>query len=514
MKKSARINPYLLVIAGIFLITCMGCSEDFFDRKAGDRISPDKHYKTSIDAEISAAGAIITLQEAMPKLVVLNGLRSDLMDVTANASADLREINRQMISTGNPYTDPDDLYKVIININEVLANIDRVAENDREFDEYILYYTRGALISMRAWSYLTLVRMYNQAAYIEDNLTSLPEDMQQTILTKEVMIDTLINQLIPYVFDASVGTERQELKMPLYVNTKALLGELYLEKNDYANAATYLKLACESYLNQTSLLKVDNTFSDEAWSTIFLNAETAEVENLSVIPFSSTEKQYNPLAGWFGYDYQYLVKPSSVLVDAYMTQETSSGGEGDEYRGLGITFAVDSAAIPSGDYTFFTKYEIDQSDPFSSDIVISRAGDIHLLLAEALNRMGDEESQEFATILMNRGFNNENPKPAPFARWARNQGIRGRVSLSEREVPEELTGMDRTLYVENLILEERALELAAEGKRWFDLIRVAERRNDPAYLADKVAAKFEGTSMYNEVHGRLMDPANWYLPFE
>jgi hypothetical protein len=71
-----------------------------------------------------------------------------------------------------------------------------------------------------------------------------------------------------------------------------------------------------------------------------------------------------------------------------------------------------------------------------------------------------------------------------------------------------------TTLIENFIIDERALELAFEGKRWTDLVRIAERRNDPAYLADRVAAKFAGTSYYDEVHNKLMNPANWYLPFE
>lgn len=514
MRKRSRFNPYLLVIPGLMLVISLGCSEDFFNKTAGDRITPDLHYKNSTDADISARGAISFLQEAMPRLVVLDGLRSDIMDVTANADAYLTEINRQVFSTGNPYTDPADFYKVIINLNEVLANIDRVAESDREFDEYILYYFRGGLITMRAWTYLTLVRLYDQAAYVDDNLTSLPESLEQNILTRDVMIDTLINQITPYVFDASVGTEREELKMPFYVNTKALLGELYLEKNDYANAVTYLKLACESYLNTSSMLKVDNTYKDDAWATIFLNAETAEVENIAVVPFSSVEDQYNPLANLFGYSLQYKIKPSDVLVESFMSQVPAAGPEGDPYRGLGVTFGVDSAAMGSGDYTYFTKYEIDKSDPFSSDIIISRAADIHLMLAEAYNRMGDEELQEFALMLLNQGVNKVNPKPAPFARWNRNIGIRGRVYLTSNEVPESLTGTERIRYIEDLIIQERALELACEGKRWFDLVRIAERRNEPEYLADRVAAKFEGTPMYNEVRARLMDPANWYLPFE
>jgi hypothetical protein len=61
-------------------------------------------------------------------------------------------------------------------------------------------------------------------------------------------------------------------------------------------------------------------------------------------------------------------------------------------------------------------------------------------------------------------------------------------------------------------MDERALELAYEGKRWFDLVRIANRRNDPAYLADKVAAKFAGTSNYDAIRSKLMNPASWYLP--
>jgi tetratricopeptide (TPR) repeat protein len=516
MKKRSRTRLYLLFILPALLATLLGCSEDFFNKQAGDRITPDQHYKSFIDAEISIVGAIITLQEAMPRFIVLDGLRSDQMDVTKYANANLREINNQVFSPGNPYTDPADFYKVIVNINEVLANIDQVAENDRTFDDYITYWAKGALISMRAWTYLTLVRLYGEAAYIADNMTSLPEELGENVLTKEVMIDTLINQLIPYVYDVTAGTERVELQVSYYVNTKALLGELYLEINDYTNAATYLKLACESYLNGTSMLKVDNTYKDDAWSTIFLNAETAQIENLSVVPFSSTENQFNPLANLFGYSNLYEVKPSAVLVDSFMAQIPAAGPAGDFYRGLGITFSIDSAAVAGSDpdYAYITKYAVDAYDPFSSDIIISRAADIHLMLAEAYNRMGDEQSQTYALILLNQGINKENPKPPAFARWSRNLGIRGRVTLASHEPPESLTGEDLTRFIEDQIIAERALELAFEGKRWSDLVRVAERRGEPEFLADKVAAKFEGTPMYNEIRAKLMDPSNWYLPFD
>ncbi len=519
MEKRSRFTPYFLAILTALVLTGSGCGDEFYDQNAGDRITPDKHYQSIVDASVSLQGAIIPYQDVLPRLYILDGLRSDMMDVTTNADAYLREINEQVFNASNPYTNPADLYKVIININEVLANIDNVGLKDRNFDDFFSHYFKGALIGMRSYTYLTLVRMYGKAAYIEDNLVALPSNLNQLVITKDVMLDTLINQVTPYIHDNTAGTQYAELRIGHFVNTKALLGELYLEKNMYAEAATYLKLACESYFNLSALLKVDKSYQYIGWQNIHLNAEGGFLENLAVIPFSSNEGQYNPLVKWINYSNDFMVKPTKVLVDSFMAQIPAAAGPvGDIWRGPGITFDVDTLAqLTDTTYlteTYITKYEIDKSDPFSSDIIISRAADIHLLLAEALNRLGDPTSQKYALMLLNQGVNKENPKPAIYSKWANNMGIRGRVALASRVVPAEVTGEDATRMIEDFIIAERALELAYEGKRWNDLVRIAERRGEPEYLADKVAAKFAGTPMYDQIHAKLMNPANWYLPFE
>jgi starch-binding outer membrane protein, SusD/RagB family len=513
MKKRSILNiSSLAALLCFMLFVHVSCTDDFFEQSTGDRINPELHYQNMIDARVSLLGAISPLQDILPKMILIDGLRSDMMDVTPNADAHMRRMNIHEFTADNPYISPADLYKVIININEVLLNIDRV-KRDRNYNLLTEWTVKGALVGMRAWTYFTLAKTYDKIAYIDDNMVSLPANLQQNFLTKNEIIDILIEQLQPYiVFDATV--QFTEERIPNYINNKALLGELYLEKNDYVNAAKFIKMGLESYGNDSDMYKIDRAYREAAWRNLFLNAESHTAENIAVMPFASRQGQYNPLAYWMGYDLDYRVKPTQLLVDSFMTQKRAAGPR-DLWRGYGITFGADT--IISGQDTikhnYILKYAMDSNDPFSTDIIFSRVADLHLKLAEALNRIGDTNSQNWALLLINNGFASLTTRPAAYSKWNTNQGIRGRVLLAPRVVPATLIGIARTEYIEDLILAERALELAFEGKRWDDLVRVANRRTDPAtYLADKVAAKFQGTPDYDLVRTRLLDTNNWYLP--
>lgn len=64
--------------------------------------------------------------------------------------------------------------------------------------------------------------------------------------------------------------------------------------------------------------------------------------------------------------------------------------------------------------------------------------------------------------------------------------------------------------VEEMIVNEQALETAFEGYRFYDLMRVAYRRNDPSYLANKVYSR-RGNKGSADINTNLLDPNNWFL---
>ena len=58
-----------------------------------------------------------------------------------------------------------------------------------------------------------------------------------------------------------------------------------------------------------------------------------------------------------------------------------------------------------------------------------------------------------------------------------------------------------------------SLELAYEGQRWADLLRVAIRRDDPAYIAGRVGDKLrKDGGNAGAAQGKLM-AREYYLPF-
>jgi starch-binding outer membrane protein, SusD/RagB family len=105
--------------------------------------------------------------------------------------------------------------------------------------------------------------------------------------------------------------------------------------------------------------------------------------------------------------------------------------------------------------------------------------------------------------------------------YCKSIGIRGRayvkpVLTSMYDIRTKTVAVTDALKdsIENYTIQEDALELAFEGERWGDLLRVAIRRGDPSFIADKVYQKLlkAGNSNAEAVHEKLLK-GDYFLPF-
>jgi starch-binding outer membrane protein, SusD/RagB family len=257
-----------------------------------------------------------------------------------------------------------------------------------------------------------------------------------------------------------------------------------------------------------------------------------------------------------------------------LTRMNSLGTPGDIHRGYGASFIyannwstlspeahrqmltlralgdeVSSRNIMVGLDTLVNKYSINKN-VFDKDanFIVYRAADIHLYMAEILiyhqyMTQGGALGSDFRYAL---GYLNDGTFTAEQSTLSRTHlGVRGRAEIGLRLGTSSIAGtsaydrieLDDIIYIHdpytneiagwrnftgNLpakqryfvdkVINERARELAFEGKRFYDLIRIARRRNDPDYLARAVSAKFP-VHQREHIRTLLQDDRNWYINY-
>jgi starch-binding outer membrane protein, SusD/RagB family len=358
-----------------------------------------------------------------------------------------------------------------------------------------------------------------------------------------------------------------------YINKKVVLGDLYLWKGDYQKAAEWYRQVMEqatigvqgeTYYSQYKLGWAGGhnhyvTYSragdastlvyNDGWRIIFeqpYGSNSLNREWIWVLPFDSKFKPENTLIKLFSpVNGSYLLKPSNEAIDNW-NNETQRPAQGNsipyDARGLLSWKEINGKPVVMKFLYNYLNYSTNLPvNPLvkNGKWFLFRQTHLHLRYSEAANRAG---KHRLAWGLLNSGLAGAYPAPGsdvtnyhntlsepypynfdarnsgntgvPYYRsdWYRNIGIRLRANVNDITVP----AADSLRTIENALIQEGALENAFEGTRWPDLLRVALRRNEPSFIADKIYNKAlkDGVPDAAGIRARLMDPNNWYLPFK
>jgi hypothetical protein len=519
-RMKLRIKPKsvlkLFLVSSLFtaLLSC----EMIFDPSSKDFLEEEQAFTDNFSARSAVLGTYALMQNVAEQVVILGELQGDLLTVTENAGEDLIQINEHQVDGNNPYADPTNFFRIINNCNEVMSKISHVKETDNSVSQQELNGYLAELTIIRAWTYFTMIKIYGKVPYFEESLNELNTDSTfndklYTLQTEDFVIDTLISQL------STIDTFNLNIEEPSpFFSLRAkratiwsLQGEMHLWRNSYTLARkAYLKvinlITAQGWNGVYRLPWVNTTvYYATSWKNMFrfdLGAYDFESQSIFIIPFSKNYNQQHNLQRMFAYGEggDYLLRPTDFAIQNFQAQKIVKwedqpdhvpGTPGDLNRGKGVSYdSIDGRPV-------VIKYSLFK-EPFDDDagVFLYRDGSYHLGCCEAVCRM-NQASNALEHLNQGKLYNSA---------WG--TGIRSRVNLTSVSVldPKNVDA------VENLILNERALEQAFEGNRWFDLIRAARHKNNPAFLAEMVAAKFKDPAKQEQVRSRLLNEENWFIP--
>lgn len=456
----------------LFILIPMICSscEGWLELIPPDGLVRDEYWKSKEDVEASLMGAYQLFAKLDGTLFLMGELRGDLIVDDANTSSDYRDIMEGNIFPDNSMCNWSRFYTVINYTNSVLKYAPIVYDLDPTFSQYQLRGFEAEALFLRSLAYFYLVRAFREVPLVLDASESdnvnffLPTSPAEDILV-QIKSDLLLARSGVTEEYGSLSDNKGRARKDAI---NALLADISLWNFEYEECIGYVEAIENSGVE---------VMPGGQWFDIFYPGNS--LESIFEFQFDASLNQYNSTFLLTYLSRNFLASQTALeLLEPSQSQEIIRGEGSIRISDLKIWkfagAAADGKTIRPGE------------DTQSGNWIVYRMADLVLMKAEALSQIGRYDESLF---LVNE--------------------------LRKKRLMNPLTSSFSPTAFEDMILEERARELAFEGKRWFDLIRMG-RRNDyqrKSKLIEIIIEKVPSTQKLL-LATKLTNPWGWYLPIE
>lgn len=471
MDMKQKIKYFLLTILLFMQVSC----SNWMELIPPEGLIKEEYWKTKEDVEAVLMAAYESLSTMDRSLFLYGELRGDLLKGGLTQSSDEQNIMENNIYPDNSFCNWANFYKVINYCNEVIKNAPLVQKIDNTFTDFHKQGYMAEAYFLRSLCYFYLVRIYHEVPLMLDPTDSDNTDVYLPKSTEEVVLTQIVKDLnenrtyAPSGSFITIAANKGRASKAAY---DALLADIALWRFKYDEVLGHVEKieAVEDLLLMPGAKWFEIFSPGNSLESIFEfqydgNIEqpngTYDLTQQNSLQYSSSQKAIE----MFAYEF------SSELVrgeDVSITKISENNFIIWKYVGQ----APDGKTVRSG------------TDRYSCNWIVYRLADVLLMKAEALSQLG--RYNEALQII------NE---------------IRERANIATRSIA------FNAVAFEDAILEERALEFAYEGKRWFDLLRMG-RRNNYARKNKLIEVMVSNASSTQKrvLAAKLTNPLGWYLP--
>ncbi|MDR3366650.1 MAG: RagB/SusD family nutrient uptake outer membrane protein [Prevotellaceae bacterium] len=464
---------YIIVVLTMALASC----SDWLDLKPYDGVVEDDYWKTKEDVYSMVVGCYSSL---LNKTLVTNifywgEMRADMVTGSTAAGSSVMNIIRGEISPENGICKWDEFYTTINQCNKVVERSSLVREVDLTFSDELYYQYRAEVITIRSLMYFYLVRSFKNVPLVLKASDSDDQDYYPYNSEGTEILDSLVSHLNGVLahLPVSYGSSDKNKGRITRWTAMALLADIYLWQGNYSACNALCTQIIGS--GQFSLIPVNrepvpvyDNFTNEVIDTVYHpNMGDAElwfdnlyvagnsVESIFELQFPKAhETLADPFFALFNSSSSRpTIIPNAIILDGIIFPEyEGEDGEVKDIRSFTYQGSYVWKYVGAG---LSGRQRTERTFPHW---IVYRLADVMLMKAESLNQMAIQTDD---SVMMAQSY--------ALVKQIRSRANAIDNSDSELDVPIDGKAL------EQLILAERARELAFEGKRWYDVLRFAKR---------------------------------------